>query len=90
MSCERLEDLLVCQPMFFTNGVRSRLNWPTAFSSDAFDEPLPRETDFHPLVMRGSGAGDELRNGGMAREATTAFVATRFRSSTKLPACAST
>jgi len=84
-----LKSLLVCSRCSSRTGVRSRTSiGPTAFSSGRLRaKPLPRETDF-------SSAGDagvpvlvtNYETAELAREATTAFVAPRFRSSTKLPA----
>jgi UDPglucose 6-dehydrogenase len=64
-----LKSLLVCQPMFFTNGCAVEdFNWPDRIilgtpSSEAVSSP---EADFSSAGdARGSRAGHELRNGGV-------------------------
>jgi UDPglucose 6-dehydrogenase len=77
-----LKSLLVCQPMFFTNGCAVEdFNWPdriilgTASSEAVFS----LKQIFHPLVMRGVPVlVTNFETAELAREATTAFVATKI------------
>jgi UDPglucose 6-dehydrogenase len=77
-----LRSLLVCQPMFFTNGCAVEdFNWPDRIilgtaSSEAVSSV---KQIFHPLVMRGVPVlVTNYETAELAREATTAFVATKI------------
>lgn len=77
-----LRTLLVCQPMFFTNGCAVEdFNWPDRIilgtpSSEAVSS---LKQIFHPLVMRGVPVlVTNYETAELAREATTAFVATKI------------
>src|SRR5258706_1665715 len=77
-----LRSILVCQPMFFTNGCAVEdFNWPDRIilgtsSSEAVSVP---KQIFHPLVMRGVPLlVTNYETAELAREATTAFVATKI------------
>jgi UDPglucose 6-dehydrogenase len=77
-----LRSLLVCQPMFFTNGCAVEdFNWPDRIilgtpSSEAVSAV---KQIFHPLVMRGVPVlVTNYETAELAREATTAFVATKI------------
>jgi UDPglucose 6-dehydrogenase len=77
-----LKSLLVCQPMFFTNGCAVEdFNWPDRIilgtpSSEAVSTV---KQIFHPLVMRGVPVlVTNYETAELAREATTAFVATKI------------
>jgi UDPglucose 6-dehydrogenase len=77
-----LKSLLVCQPMFFTNGCAVEdFNWPDRIilgtgSSEAVSS---LKQIFHPLVMRGVPVlVTNYETAELAREATTAFVATKI------------
>ena len=77
-----LRSLLVCQPMFFTNGCAVEdFNWPDRIilgtpSSEAVSS---LKQIFHPLVMRGVPVlVTNYETAELAREATTAFVATKI------------
>ena len=77
-----LKSLLVCQPMFFTNGCAVEdFNWPDRIilgtaSSEAVSS---LKQIFHPLVMRGVPVlVTNFETAELAREATTAFVATKI------------
>jgi UDPglucose 6-dehydrogenase len=78
----KLSSLLVCQPMFFTNGCAVEdFNWPDRIilgtpSSEAVSS---LKQIFHPLVMRGVPVlVTNYETAELAREATTAFVATKI------------
>lgn len=77
-----LKSLLVCQPMFFTNGCAVEdFNWPDriilgTLSSEAVTS---LKQIFHPLVMRGVPVlVTNYETAELAREAATAFVATKI------------
>ena len=77
-----LRSILVCQPMFFTNGCAVEdFNWPDRIilgtaSSEAVSA---LKQIFHPLVMRGVPVlVTNYETAELAREATTAFVATKI------------
>lgn len=77
-----LRSILVCQPMFFTNGCAVEdFNWPDRIilgtaSSEAVSA---LKQIFHPLVMRGVPVlVTNFETAELAREATTAFVATKI------------
>jgi UDPglucose 6-dehydrogenase len=77
-----LHSQLVCQPMFFTNGCAVEdFNWPDRIilgtpSSEAISA---LKQIFHPLVMRGIPVlVTNYETAELAREATTAFVATKI------------
>jgi UDPglucose 6-dehydrogenase len=77
-----LKSLLVCQPMFFTNGCAIEdFNWPDRIilgtaSSEAVSS---LKQIFHPLVMRGVPVlVTNYETAELTREATTAFVATKI------------
>ena len=77
-----LRSILVCQPMFFTNGCAVEdFNWPDRIilgtaSSEAVSS---LKQIFHPLVMRGVPVlVTNYETAELAREATTAFVATKI------------
>ena len=77
-----LKSLLVCQPMFFTNGCAVEdFNWPDRIllgtpSSEAVSS---LKQIFHPLVMRGVPVlVTNYETAELTREATTAFVATKI------------
>src|SRR5271154_3814204 len=77
-----LKSLLVCQPMFFTNGCAVEdFNWPDRIilgtaSSEAVST---LKQIFHPLVMRGVPVlVTNYETAELARAATTAFVATKI------------
>jgi len=77
-----LKSLLVCQPMFFTNGCAVEdFNWPDRIilgtaSSEAVST---LKQIFHPLVMRGVPVlVTNYETAELARVASTAFVATKI------------
>jgi len=77
-----LKSLLVCQPMFFTNGCAVEdFNWPDRIilgtpSSEAVSS---LKQIFHPLVMRGVPVlVTNYETAELTREATTAFLATKI------------
>src|SRR5437588_6667422 len=77
-----LKSLLVCQPMFFTNGCAVEdFNWPDRIilgtpSSEAVSS---LKQIFHPLVMRGVPVlVTNYETAELVREAATAFVATKI------------
>jgi UDPglucose 6-dehydrogenase len=82
LHAKNLKSLLVCQPMFFTNGCAVEdFNWPDRIilgtpSSEAVSTV---KQIFHPLVMRGVPVlVTNYETAELAREATTAFVATKI------------
>ena len=82
LKAQALRSILVCQPMFFTNGCAVEdFNWPDRIilgtSSSAAVSALKQI--FHPLVMRGVPVlVTNYETAELAREATTAFVATKI------------
>jgi len=77
-----LRSLLVCQPMFFTNGCAVEdFNWPDRIilGTASSEAVLSLKQIFHPLVMRGVPVlVTNFETAELAREATTAFVATKI------------
>ena len=77
-----LKSLLVCQPMFFTNGCAVEdFNWPDRIiMGTASSEAVSTlKQIFHPLVMRGVPVlVTNYETAELARAATTAFVATKI------------
>ncbi|MFY9645306.1 MAG: nucleotide sugar dehydrogenase [Terriglobales bacterium] len=77
-----LRSLLVCQPMFFTNGCAVEdFNWPDRIilGTPSSEAVSTIKQIFHPLVMRGVPVlVTNYETAELAREATTAFVATKI------------
>jgi UDPglucose 6-dehydrogenase len=77
-----LKSLLVCQPMFFTNGCAVEdFNWPDRIilGTSSSEAVSSLKQIFHPLVMRGVPVlVTNFETAELAREATTAFVATKI------------
>jgi len=77
-----LKSLLVCQPMFFTNGCAVEdFNWPDRIilGTESSEAVSALKQIFHPLVMRGVPVlVTNYETAELAREATTAFVATKI------------
>jgi len=77
-----LKSLLVCQPMFFTNGCAVEdFNWPDRIilGTSSSEAVFSLKQIFHPLVMRGVPVlVTNYETAELAREATTAFVATKI------------
>ena len=77
-----LKSLLVCQPMFFTNGCAVEdFNWPDRIilGTPSSEAVSTLKQIFHPLVMRGVPVlVTNYETAELAREATTAFVATKI------------
>jgi len=77
-----LKSLLVCQPMFFTNGCAVEdFNWPDRIilGTQSSEAVSALKQIFHPLVMRGVPVlVTNYETAELAREATTAFVATKI------------
>ena len=77
-----LTSLLVCQPMFFTNGCAVEdFNWPDRIilGTSSSEAVSSLKQIFHPLVMRGVPVlVTNYETAELAREATTAFVATKI------------
>jgi UDPglucose 6-dehydrogenase len=77
-----LKSLLVCQPMFFTNGCAVEdFNWPDRIilGTSSSEAVTSLKQIFHPLVMRGVPVlVTNFETAELAREATTAFVATKI------------
>jgi len=77
-----LKSLLVCQPMFFTNGCAVEdFNWPDRIilGTPSSEAVSALKQIFHPLVMRGVPVlVTNFETAELAREATTAFVATKI------------
>ncbi len=77
-----LKSLLVCQPMFFTNGCAVEdFNWPDRIilGTSSSEAVSALKQIFHPLVMRGVPVlVTNYETAELAREATTAFVATKI------------
>src|SRR6202521_4992155 len=76
------KSLLVCQPMFFTNGCAVEdFNWPDRIilGTGASEAVSALKQIFHPLVMRGVPVlVTNYETAELAREATKAFVATKI------------
>ena len=77
-----LRSQLVCQPMFFTNGCAVEdFNWPDRIilGTPSSEAVSALKQIFHPLVMRGVPVlVTNYETAELAREATTAFVATKI------------
>ncbi len=77
-----LTSLLVYQPMFFTNGCAVEdFNWPDRIilGTPSSEAVSALKQIFHPLVMRGVPVlVTNYETAELAREATTAFVATKI------------
>jgi len=79
---QALRSILVCQPMFFTNGCAVEdFNWPDRIilGTTSSEAVSALKQIFHPLVMRGVPVlVTNYETAELAREATTAFVATKI------------
>jgi UDPglucose 6-dehydrogenase len=77
-----LKSLLVCQPMFFTNGCAVEdFNWPDRIilGTGSSEAVSTLKQIFHPLVMRGVPVlVTNYETAELARVASTAFVATKI------------
>ena len=77
-----LRSILVSQPMFFTNGCAVEdFNWPDRIilGTSSSEAVSALKQIFHPLVMRGVPVlVTNFETAELAREATTAFVATKI------------
>jgi UDPglucose 6-dehydrogenase len=77
-----LKSLLVCQPMFFTNGCAVEdFNWPDRIimGTPSSEAVSTLKQIFHPLVMRGVPVlVTNYETAELARVASTAFVATKI------------
>jgi len=82
LKANQLNSLLVCQPMFFTNGCAVEdFNWPDRIilGTQSSEAVSALKQIFHPLVMRGVPVlVTNYETAELAREATTAFVATKI------------
>ena len=82
LRANQLTSLLVCQPMFFTNGCAVEdFNWPDRIilGTQSSEAVSALKQIFHPLVMRGVPVlVTNYETAELAREATTAFVATKI------------
>jgi UDPglucose 6-dehydrogenase len=82
LKANHLKSLLVCQPMFFTNGCAVEdFNWPDRIilGTSSSEAVFSLKQIFHPLVMRGVPVlVTNFETAELAREATTAFVATKI------------
>jgi UDPglucose 6-dehydrogenase len=82
LKASSLTSLLVCQPMFFTNGCAVEdFNWPDRIilGTPSSEAVTALKQIFHPLVMRGVPVlVTNYETAELAREATTAFVATKI------------
>lgn len=82
LKASSLTSLLVCQPMFFTNGCAVEdFNWPDRIilGTPSSEAVSALKQIFHPLVMRGVPVlVTNYETAELAREATTAFVATKI------------
>jgi UDPglucose 6-dehydrogenase len=82
LQAKGLRSLLVCQPMFFTNGCAVEdFNWPDRIilGTPSSEAVSALKQIFHPLVMRGVPVlVTNYETAELAREATTAFVATKI------------
>jgi len=76
------KSLMVCQPMFFTNGCAVEdFNWPDRIilGTPSSEAVTTMKQIFHPLVMRGVPVlVTNYETAELTREATTAFVATKI------------
>ncbi|MGA2965825.1 MAG: nucleotide sugar dehydrogenase [Terriglobales bacterium] len=82
LQAKGLKSLVVCQPMFFTNGCAVEdFNWPDRIilGTSSSEAVTSLKQIFHPLVMRGVPVlVTNYETAELAREATTAFVATKI------------
>jgi UDPglucose 6-dehydrogenase len=82
LRANELKSLLVCQPMFFTNGCAVEdFNWPDriVLGTSSSEAVTALKQIFHPLVMRGVPVlVTNYETAELAREAATAFVATKI------------
>ncbi|MFZ0479919.1 MAG: nucleotide sugar dehydrogenase [Terriglobales bacterium] len=82
MRAQGLKSLLVCQPMFFTNGCAVEdFNWPDRIilGTQSSEAVSALKQIFHPLVMRGVPVlVTNYETAELARQAATAFVATKI------------
>ena len=82
LKASSLTSLLVSQPMFFTNGCAVEdFNWPDRIilGTPSSEAVSALKQIFHPLVMRGVPVlVTNYETAELAREATTAFVATKI------------
>ncbi len=82
LQAKGLKSLLVCQPMFFTNGCAVEdFNWPDriVLGTPSSEAVSSLKQIFHPLVMRGVPVlVTNYETAELTREATTAFVATKI------------
>ncbi|MFY9560444.1 MAG: nucleotide sugar dehydrogenase [Terriglobales bacterium] len=82
LKANALRSILVCQPMFFTNGCAVEdFNWPDRIilGTSSSEAVSALKQIFHPLVMRGVPVlVTNYETAELAREATTAFVATKI------------
>ena len=82
MKAKGLRSLLVCQPMFFTNGCAVEdFNWPDRIilGTQSSEAVSALKQIFHPLVMRGVPVlVTNYETAELARQAATAFVATKI------------
>jgi len=82
LKAQALRSILVCQPMFFTNGCAVEdFNWPDRIilGTSSSEAVSALKQIFHPLVMRGVPVlVTNFETAELAREATTAFVATKI------------
>ncbi len=82
LKAHSLRSILVCQPMFFTNGCAVEdFNWPDRIilGTSSSEAVSALKQIFHPLVMRGVPVlVTNYETAELAREATTAFVATKI------------
>ena len=82
LKAQALRSILVCQPMFFTNGCAVEdFNWPDRIilGTSSSEAVSALKQIFHPLVMRGVPVLVTIyETAELAREATTAFVATKI------------
>lgn len=82
LKAQALRSILVCQPMFFTNGCAVEdFNWPDRIilGTSSSEAVSALKQIFHPLVMRGVPVlVTNYETAELAREATTAFVATKI------------
>jgi UDPglucose 6-dehydrogenase len=82
LKANALRSLLVCQPMFFTNGCAVEdFNWPDRIilGTSSNEAVAAIKQIFHPLVMRGVPVlVANYETAELVREAATAFVATKI------------
>jgi len=82
LNASAVKNLLVCQPMFFTNGCAVEdFNWPDRIilGTSSSEAVTSLKQIFHPLVMRGVPVlVTNYETAELARAAATAFVATKI------------